>query len=360
MGNNKARNYGYDLLRIFCCLSIICLHVSGHLDWSSKYNLVVQGIVRPCLMTFITLSGYYVLSNPITDIKSFYLKKIFFLVFPLVLYSVIYQVVPNFIENKDVLLALQKIDITTILKKDIHGHFWFVYSLVGVYLATPFLQKLIFNLSNKQFILMLAIIFYVVRVFPIITHYNIPALMVDGFPFDTTFTFFYLFGFFIKKNEKLLNVKSKLIIVIIGILNIPFMAFMLTKQPFAATLCNLSLCTVVGTVFYFVFFSLLKPPHFLEKVILYLSKRTFSIYLLHMLVFVLMTQHGIMKLTAENRMYMLGAKVIVIFIICAIVCSFIDLLIVNPVIKIYNKFIDCILAFIRNKKQKKLKQSVDN
>lgn len=343
MGYKEERNYGYDLLRIFCCLSIICLHVSGHLIWNSKYNLVVQGIVRPCLMTFIALSGYYVLSKPVVEIKSFYLKKIFFLVFPLIIYSVLYQVVPNFLENKDIILALQKINITTILRTDILGHFWFVYSMIGMYLATPFLQKMVFALSNKQFILLLVIIFYVVRIFPIVVEYNIPALKVDAFPFDATFVFFYLFGFFLKKNESILTNKIKLIIVIMGILDIPFMAFMLTKQPFAATLCNLSLCTVVGTLFHFVFFAMLKPPRFLEKAILFLSKRTFSIYLLHMLVFNIMTRQSFMRLTAENRMYMLGAKVIAIFVICLIVCSVLDLLIVNPIIKLYNKLIDLLL-----------------
>ncbi len=353
MENNKVRNYGYDLLRIFCCLSIICLHVSGHLLWTSKYNLVVQGIVRPCLMTFISLSGYYVLSKPIADIKSFYLKKFFFLVFPLVLYAVLYQVVPSFLENKDILLAVKNINIAQILKSDIAGHFWFVYALLGMYLATPFLHKMVMALSNKQFILLLLLIFYCERVFPIIVEYGFPTLLIAQFPFEGTFIFFYLFGFFIKKNEKILTNKAKVFIVVLGLFNIPFMAFMLTQQPFAAALCELSLCTIIGVVFHFVLFSMLKPPRFLEKAVLFLSKRTFSIYLLHMLVLSEMTRQDVMRLTDENRMYMLGVKVIVIFIICAVVCVVIDLLIVDPIVKLYNKLVDYVLKLISNIKQTK-------
>lgn len=347
MLNKETRNYAYDLLRIFCCLSIICLHVSGHLSWASKYNLLVQGIVRPCLTTFMTLSGYYVLSKPIVDIKAFYLKKIFFLAFPLVIYAALYQFVPSYISDNDFLGAIRQINVISILKTDICGHFWFVYSLIGLYLATPFLQKMLSALSNKQFVLLLALIFYVERIFPIISQYNIPALKVDTFPFTGTFVFFYILGFFIRRNEHIINAKIKLVIIVVGLLNIPFMAYMLTKAPFAATLCNLSLCTIIGTIFYFVFFSVLPVPEFIGKTVLFFSKRTFSIYLLHMLVFNTMTQMSFMNLTAENKMYMLGIKVFAIFFICDLICSIIDLLIINPVIWLYNQAVDSVLEFFK-------------
>lgn len=143
------RNVSMDLLRIFSCACIVLLHASGYLAFLSRFNLLIQAIVRPCLLVFIFISGYFVLSTPIKSWKSFYFKKIPGLLILLFIYSFIYQIYYNRAVIVDISSFFKCIDPKSILAGDIIGHFWFVYSLAGVYFIAPFLQKMLNSLSKN-------------------------------------------------------------------------------------------------------------------------------------------------------------------------------------------------------------------
>lgn len=91
MGVNMKRNYSIDLLRIFCCYCIIMLHASAHLDSTGNFWRLVQGVVRPALWCFLSLSGYFILSKPIVKWSEFYFRHLLHLLIPLVFYTFIYQ-----------------------------------------------------------------------------------------------------------------------------------------------------------------------------------------------------------------------------------------------------------------------------
>ncbi len=57
-----------DLLRIYCCICIILLHVSGMMtDYSYLGYRIIQGIERPALWAFLAITGFLVLSGKRID-----------------------------------------------------------------------------------------------------------------------------------------------------------------------------------------------------------------------------------------------------------------------------------------------------
>ncbi|WP_139788228.1 acyltransferase family protein, partial [Morganella morganii] len=64
-----TRNYSIDLLRVFCCVLVIGIHVVP--TYSPPYNInannvqiiIMQSIVRVGLPVFFILSGMFLLNN---------------------------------------------------------------------------------------------------------------------------------------------------------------------------------------------------------------------------------------------------------------------------------------------------------
>ena len=341
----KVRDYDLDLLRIFSCLCIIILHVSGHLLWTSRFNLLVQGVVRPCLWVFVALSGYYILNKPIKSFANFYLNEIPKLLFPLVIYSIIYQIYPPISNGESFAKIISAISIKNILAGDIVGHLWFVYGLFALYIIAPFLQILLRNLKNWQIALLLFIIFYYYRISPILSAVGI-KINLGSFAFSDCMLFYFIFGYFLKHFK--FN-KYRIFVYIIGLLNIYFTATNFTNSILVTDLATLSLNMVIGVIFYFYVFKNLRFS-FLNKIapfIGYVSKRTFGIYLIHMFIFTYFTNHSIFILTTENRFYMLLMKSIIIFIIGLLMSSLIDLFINKVIFSIYKKLLDLITKLFK-------------
>ena len=80
------RDTSMDVLRIICCVFIILLHTSGHLDLNSKLWRIIQAIVRPALWTFMALTGYFIFRKPIDNYFKFWFKHILGLIIPVTIY----------------------------------------------------------------------------------------------------------------------------------------------------------------------------------------------------------------------------------------------------------------------------------
>lgn len=325
----KTRNYALDVLRIFCCYLIIMLHVSGHLDAGGTYWRVVQGIVRPALWCFMMLSGYFILSNPITNWGMFYLKHLTHLIVPLFFYVFAYQLYYS---------GGKHISILEIIAGDPYGHLWFVYSLIVLYLMAPFLQKMLNHLNKKQIIGMLAGMFFCGRVINILAAFGFPIGIPATVIGDCTL-FFFILGYFLwqKNNE----VEYKFVISI-GIMNIIYTAYTFSDPILVNGAATLSLGMVCGVIVYYCFcskfFRNAGKGGISRKIIYFVSSRTYGIYLIHILILNILTERGIMVLdnTSISKYWILPLKCFVIFLVGFIFSTILDFLICNPVQKCCN------------------------
>ena len=94
--NDRVINYRLDLLRIYCSLCIIGIHVSAFMsDYSTLAYRILQSFVRPPLWVFLGLTGFFVLGKPITDKIRFVYTHILTLVVPMVIYVLFYHIYYN-------------------------------------------------------------------------------------------------------------------------------------------------------------------------------------------------------------------------------------------------------------------------
>jgi surface polysaccharide O-acyltransferase-like enzyme len=334
-----GRDITLDLLRIFSCACIILLHESGHLLWTSGYNLMIQAIVRPCLWVFVMISGYFVLSRPIKKIGRFYYKNIVYLIIPLFIYSAFYQVYMNREQIHGIGDVFRSIHFKSILAGDIFGHFWFVYTLVSIYFLAPFLQRLLQNLNGKQTAGLLLFLFICIGIKPILEQYGL-KIGIDV-PFNNaTMTFYFILGYALRLVD--LH-KYRVPIFVLGVVNIPALFFANRVPQLVGNLYTGSLQMVVGAVFYFALFQELfaplntRAPKWLSTAIYFVSKRTYGIYLLHLMILQVISKY--FTHTPENKYYLVLVKTVLIFLIALVGATAIDFVLVRPVQWVYDKLI---------------------
>lgn len=336
----KKRNSALDWLRIFCCYCIIMLHVSGHLNLNGNLWRLVQGIVRPALWCFLVLSGYFILSRQIKDWKKFYFTHLIHLIVPLVLYVFIYQIYYS-----------RTVSLSAIIAGDPVGHLWFVYSLIVLYIMAPFLQKMLTNLSNIQLTSLLVLMFFFGRVINIIPSYGVAIGLPATILGDCTL-FFFILGYWLSRVKLKLNYKF---IIPIGIVNILYTAYTFSNPILVNGAANLALGMVVGCIIYYTLFVrtfAMEKDNILSKVTAFISKRTYGIYLIHMLIFQYFTANGIMALDPDSysNIWILPLKCLVIFGIGLIIAIIMDLIICEPIQKLCNYIYEQIsLQFERQK-----------
>ena len=300
------RKIGLDLLRIWCCFCIIGIHVSGQMtDYSYLGYRIIQGVVRPPLWAFMTLTGYFVLSREIKNIGDYYYRSILKLLVPLICYLALYHLYYN--------RTILGYNIFSFLKGDTIGHLWYVYALIPLYITIPFLQKMLFSLSKRMLETLLIIVFLFVwgggllKANGYVIGFNIELI-------GNCFLFFLFLGYYL--NRHIINVVKPhiIVLVVIGVIDVLVTAYEFSSPVFYSQCCELSLCMVVGVVVLFVLFDSIKiKQEKINKVIAFLSKRTYSIYLIHMLPLVFLND------VIRFDSYGLSVQVVFVIIKCLVV-----------------------------------------
>ena len=347
----KERDYSIDILRIFCCISIIMLHESGlwyehQFSWSS-----IQSIVRPCLFAFTAISGYFLLNSNIKSYKDFYLKHFFRLILPLFIYIFLQTMYTNYLVGGTAAIFNGinfRFFYDLLTGTNWNGtHLWFVYNLIGLYLITPFLKKMLDNLKNKDIIILLGISFFFGGINPILEYYGV-GFMIE-FLTQGAMIFYFILGYLLSRFKY--NWKYGIIITLLEIINILSILFFFRSYiPIQSVLYTFSLNMIIGILFYFYIFNLVfkNLPKILNKISKFISDRTYSIYIIHMIVLQEINKTNLFVFTRANWWYEIPLAVLIIFLISLVITSIVDVLVVSPLRKLLNFLIE----YTPSKKQK--------
>lgn len=161
------RNYSMDTLRTLAAMLVILLHVSSTYVSRSVdarvYNdyfwvgNIADSFSRICIPLFVMISGRYLLGRNESVLES-YKKRAARIILPVIAWTLIYIIYR---------LAIgwgkqHELSLVPILKDTALGipfyHMWFLYMMIGLYLAAPFLNRLLQNASRKQ-LWMVSVIF---------------------------------------------------------------------------------------------------------------------------------------------------------------------------------------------------------
>lgn len=155
---DATRHEGLDALRALAAFFVIGIHTSGQYlapeHWQSSNGYVaalMQGFVQIGVPLFLMLSGAFLLAQPIENPSTFYRKRLPRLLIPLAVWLPLYYL---YFWIKGVNVAEYALHLFWAKG---YFHLWFLPPLLGLYLVTPFLRKLIERVSRSRHLTLIAL-----------------------------------------------------------------------------------------------------------------------------------------------------------------------------------------------------------
>ena len=141
------RNRSLDILRILACLMIVIMH--SPMPTVSENGIFLSSLsylMAPGIGLFFMLSGSLLL--PIkTDIRTFLKKRFLKIAIPLVFWTVAYLLLVAVFRDKPVTWHIL---LSIPFSAQGNPTFWFLYSLLGLYLIAPILSRWVQKASRRE------------------------------------------------------------------------------------------------------------------------------------------------------------------------------------------------------------------
>jgi len=181
-----------DALRALAATAIVFLHVSSPIAQAPVANPgarwwfanLVYSLARPSIALFVMISGFLLLSPSKEEgIGTFFRKRFIRIVVPFLAWGVVYFVWKNHAH-------VSASDCARLVREFVEGpvyyHLWFIYTITGVYLATPVLRVYVKSASLSNYTYLMGTWFAGTCLYPIISHFwgihiGIPIMTAGGF-----------------------------------------------------------------------------------------------------------------------------------------------------------------------------------
>ena len=282
---------------------IVMLHTLnrqyGLTVWMSGYAVISIGV-----NLFIMISGYLLLDRTET-VKEFFRKR-FFSILPL---FIIFNIIYIYFYNHSFIT----------IKKISAPHFWYIYMILGLYLLTPWLRKVLQYAEKETFYVV--VLWFLCNVFnPYMQFFRFPKIPFSHFPI-TGFIGYYILGYYLKKYRY--KLEKIPFICVIGVYITGFLISVLSTKYVLATTGNRisdffdknSLGTFFMSVSFFIFWIKFNFKN-RNKVIRMISDSTYFAYLIHIIIL-----HYVIKISDE--MIFKSVATIIVSIITGILYNYI-------------------------------------
>ena len=292
-----------DIIRIFAFAFIVMLHTLnrqyGLTVWMSGYAVISIGV-----NLFIMISGYLLLDRTET-VKEFFRKR-FFSILPL---FIIFNIIYIYFYNHSFIT----------IKKISAPHFWYIYMILGLYLLTPWLRKVLQYAEKETFYVV--VLWFLCNVFnPYMQFFTFPKIPFSHFPI-TGFIGYYILGYYLKKYRY--KLEKIPFICVIGVYITGFLISVLSTKYVLVTTGNRisdffdknSLGTFFMSVSFFIFWIKFNFKN-RNKVIRMISDSTYFAYLIHIIIL-----HYVIKISDE--MIFKSVATIIISIITGILYNYV-------------------------------------
>ena len=330
------RNHGLDLLRIFLCLCVITLHSKYYFDFSNAY---ASNIFRTFLFQadaiFFMLSVYFNLEkefNNKNDIVKFYKNRFITAFLPFIAFVLVWTLWDyiHIIESFNILDFL-KTYYVAIVDTSAGGHMWFLYTLFGLLLSTPFLSKALHHMDEKE----LTLLWYIGLGWNFVSIYLCNNFGINfrfaAWAFDD-WMLYYFAGYYYKhvvanqsKTKWAVLGIGGFVLTNIGVLFIDNFTAATTSQVLFTLFCMGCL------MFWDKAFNIKNNK--IQKVILFISKNTYLVYLYHMRAI----DFVFSKLSYNGMNFGIGMLLVLLVFVVSLVAAYITNLCLKPVQRLIDK-----------------------
>lgn len=194
----REKNYNLEILRVIACLCVLLIHISNtysrgfeEISRSSyMFSLIINSVSRIAVPIFFMLSGALLIKANL-DLKKCVKRAAKFTII-LIVWSALYLIWNKFVMD-------QTYDFTNIFSIPAKKHLWYLYALITIYIALPFVQILFANMSERaeKYFMILWFAFltirYVGELFEIPMAYKVPIVG------DSCYLGYFVMGYFLSK-----------------------------------------------------------------------------------------------------------------------------------------------------------------
>ena len=342
----KSRLLWCDILRVIATIMVISIHTISVYQYNYIKPLqplpyfifgIFNSLNRMAVPAFFMLTGALTLRQtrkPITrESYTGFIKNIIYrLVIPFIVFSLAIYLLTN----------QQPWSVTRFLAlflnyPGVQKHMWFMYVIIMIYFFIPFLRRFVQSLSRHELKLLICLIFIFSNVlselFILSKHYH--KMMFDeiALPYIIAYTNLVLLGFYFMKYN-ISPGKRKLIYIlgIISLILLPIIQALTNNVDVAQDLITGRsvlpvFISLAGFVFIKYYFSKVKLPSYVTRIITRLSEISFYTYLIHVtfvdIVYTYLLSHNHLK-TWTDQLIWAPIQIIVVFIVSSIIAYLFD------------------------------------
>lgn len=303
---SKTRYPHLDLLRMIAIYLVILLHCMAPYCADARFYgthswwcfLILNGFCRASVPLFLMISGFLTLNGPpIISIREFYRKKIRRLLVPFLFWDVVYFFLACYNES---VTPTVSVFLRELVNRGSEYHLWFVYELTALYLLAPFLKKLTEHCSDKELWGLLLLVLTPTAILPLIN--TIFSVYIAPLPvLFEGYVGYFLFGYLLQRTT--LTRKQRCLVylgALVGLLiNIIGNNYFSSEEGVAFKFNSgylLNRYLVAAGLFVLMRQLTTAPGAFLQKLCglgRRLSKISYGIYLVHVMILELYTEHAL-------------------------------------------------------------------
>lgn len=336
----KKRYIEYDIMRIIACFGVIMIHCAVF-DQASLWSystlegqaIRIWGVLsRWAVPCFVMLSGMMILPKAdASSIKTLLIHRVFRMLATYIAWSCVYSYYNTYVLGIVYATSKFKTFIDGCFSGEIH--MWYLPMLAGLYFIAPLLMLLIKNLNFKWTVFWLSGLFMFSSIIPFVELLNIKFIStvivsISGYmdlQFLGGWTLYFILGYYIQ-TYKFSYKECKIIYVMAG-LGFGFTFFativycLMTGEPMGVLSYeypSIYFYSIGILLFFKEYISKVRFTEKLEKIIFSISKLTFGIYLMHVLVLKLWYSVGV-SLQIAHPMVSIPIVSFVVFISAGLV-----------------------------------------
>lgn len=337
MATIKPRDYKFELIRVLAIFAVIGVHTVGILlpDGTAlrQFSIYFMGALFALGNgLFFMMSGKFALRNTLREDKygDFYFKKFVYLILPLLIYMFLYSV-GDLWENTGSFAGFFKKAVVDMTHNYSYGsHFWFMFSLVGFILLSPFIARSLEGLSKKGALILIGMGFAFNAVYAY-TPYFTGNTFSWTYPYSMWTTFFLMGGCFDKIVTTSLDKKIVVVLGVLGLAIILLKDYFFSYKQFIYDLAPSYPCYVI--MVYFLLQQIDIKNEKIQSVIRFVGKRTFGIYLIHFAVIKFFYSHIAFASSYISGVPYLLYVMVVIFLISMVLSYLFELFFLNQIQK---------------------------
>lgn len=342
----KSRLLWCDILRVIATIMVISIHTISVYQYNYIKPLqplpyfifgIFDSLNRMAVPAFFMLTGALTLkkNNELVTKRSYicFVKNIFYrLIIPLIIFSLIIYLSTN----------KQPWSVTRFLAlilnyPGVQYHMWFMCIIIMIYFFIPFLRRLVQSLNRGELKLLICLVFISNNVLSGISvlakHYNKTLFSGITQPCIIAYANLLLLGLYIVKYK--ISITKRKLIYTIGIISLILLPVIQTFAKDTNEADELVVgCSILpvfislaGFVFIKYYFSKVKLPSYVTRVITRLSEISFYTYLIHVtfvdIVYTYLLSHNHLK-TWTDQLIWAPIQIIVVFIVSSIIAYLFD------------------------------------